>query len=313
MCYARRMKRCAVTLVCAFLFSGCSRCTRDEPLGRPLDACSGRTSAEDRFTCRTAALVAEALPELTVSEVGTLSLQVTADEDRSMRANLDNLWAECSVSPESCVTNVDRVVSAVRETFASMDAPVERANVRAVIKPTAWVEDFTAQLRAQGVSEADGRDAQPLHRTFLTGLVIVYVEDRPDSMRMMVAADRAALGLDADALHELALANLRTACADFAHAPLAPGARVMRLTAGDSYESSRLLLPELWRPIASGLGGELVVAAPSRDRVLFATGSADDLAELRRLAAEGVAADPHPLTATLLRWTEDGWVELAAP
>lgn len=312
--YARRMKRFVISLGVVLTLAACGGGSSDEPLAQAGDGCDGRSTPEERFTCRMARLARQGLPGATVDEVGPLSLEVTPEAGGGLRSNLDNLWADCRVDPAMCATNAQRVVSSVREALASADTPLDRATVRAQIKPAAWVGGMSAALRERGATDEEIRAHQPLSRPFQPGLSVVYVEDRPDSMRILGASDLEALGVDLDALHLLALANLRDACRDFRHEPVASGSRVMTLTAGDSYESSRLLLPELWQPIADEVEGELVVSAPSRDRVFF-TGDArsEDLAELRRLAREHATTDGHPLVADLLRRTADGWVVVSAP
>ncbi|MCA9574843.1 MAG: DUF1444 family protein [Polyangiales bacterium] len=306
-------------LACAFAFAlastcliGCDGCSPTEPLAQEGDGCTSREDEAARFTCRVAPLVHASLPEATVSEAGPLSFDIVFEDGQRMRANLDNLWAECGARPDTCESNAQRWVSGISESIAAWNAAVDPARVRAVLKPDAWFAALEAESRA--MPAPDGTSPRPELPTtpFQPGVRVAYVEDRSDSMRVLTSDDLADLQLDVPSLHALALANLRAACADFGFAPVEDGSRVMTLRAGDSYEASRLLLLDAWAPIAQQVEGQLLVAAPSRDHVLF-TGDAraDDVAALRRLAQAHAASDGHGIDPMLLRWSAGGWTPVS--
>lgn len=94
--------------------------------------------------------------------------------------------------------------------------------------------------------------------------------------------------------------------------PAAPG--VFRVHSGDSYEAARLLLPQIWEPLSRQVSGDLLVVAPTRD-VVFATGSADPaaVASMSKLAKEAFDAGPYPLSTSVLRRTESGFVAVRSP
>jgi uncharacterized protein YtpQ (UPF0354 family) len=77
---------------------------------------------------------------------------------------------------------------------------------------------------------------------------------------------------------------------------------------GDGYAASQLLLPSRWESVRAKVQGDLIVAAPARDRI-FATGSRNvgAVMMLRTLAREGFGSEPYPVTPVLLRWTGGGW------
>jgi len=79
------------------------------------------------------------------------------------------------------------------------------------------------------------------------------------------------------------------------------------VSAGDSYEASRVLLHGRWRAIARTVRGDLLASAPARDTVIF-TGSQEDVKGLRSLAHRISGEQHHPLSPTILRWTEASWV-----
>ncbi len=293
--------RCAAFLLGLLLLSGCD--DEVELLERPDDGCA-EGNENRRFTCRVAARIATGVSEARVEVTGDEELVVHLPDDLDLQMFTGNLHADCRNAPAVCETNTQRLISSIQEAQAAANTPLSPTTVRAVIKPPEWM----AYVAEQAAASEGGPDNALLHRPWIGGLSIVYVSDRPDSMAMLTRDALEELSLDDARLHALALRNLRAACADFSHETV-PGTNIEQLMAGDSYEASRLLLPELWRPLADQVQGDLLVAAPSRDRVLF-TGSASpvDAAELRRLARVHSADDGHSITDVVFRLTPDGFV-----
>src|SRR5262249_9702200 len=92
---------------------------------------------------------------------------------------------------------------------------------------------------------------------------------------------------------------------------LRPGA--IGTLSGNPYEASRFLLPESWAALAKRWNGQLIVAIPGTDVVLYGRpqdgASIADMAMLARIAA---AKANRPLSTTVYRWTGSGW-EVAQP
>jgi uncharacterized protein YtpQ (UPF0354 family) len=146
-------------------------------------------------------------------------------------------------------------------------------------------------------------DLQPVSRPLPgTPLRVEYVIDNPHTIRYIDERTRADLGLDMDALHELALSNLR---GKFSAQPvrLAVDDRtVARIATQDTYAAARLLLvPEHLK------AGEAVVALiPDRDVLDIAPVPEDrDWSKLEALAS--VRGAPNPLLGRPLRVTRDGF------
>jgi hypothetical protein len=78
----------------------------------------------------------------------------------------------------------------------------------------------------------------------------------------------------------------------------------------DPYDSSWLIFPERWTAIAEKLQGDLLVAAPGVDTLVYGNGTADDsVAALGKAAAIVAAKTQKPLSTAVFRWTPTGWVE----
>ena len=114
-----------------------------------------------------------------------------------------------------------------------------------------------------------------------------------------------ALAMSASELHTLALANLE---ARLPGVQLHGDGGAELLACGGGFETSLLLFSETWEAIAEDLSGDVVACVPARDRVIF-TGSAvpGGVERVRAAARKNVETHPEPVSATLLRWTGEGW------
>lgn len=271
-------------------------------------ACA-RQNAERRFSEQVAAVLRPALPRTAVVTVTEdLQLVVTGEGDNRHELNLDNVWRECRGEFEGC-PSVDRFVRMAVQAHADDDATPGREKVRALVKDGEWVRDVSARIAAG----PRGEDNALVMRPLLGDLWVVYAFDLPDGIQMMSRASLKALGLDEERVHALAVANL-DALGDIPHRPHEEEPAVRVVHVGDSYDASRLLVLPRWAAPARSVRGSLVAVAPTRDFVFF-TGSADAaaLARMKELAHRAMAEEGHPLAATLLRWTPEGWVLHEAP
>ena len=86
-----------------------------------------------------------------------------------------------------------------------------------------------------------------------------------------------------------------------------PGEGVAGLS-GDDYLASLLALPDLWTPLAERFDGQLYVAAPASDYVIFADARAKgNLARIAHDAAVLARAAKRPLSTDVFEWTPTGW------
>lgn len=279
------------------------------------DACSGGSEPSDRPPRRRATDEAETTPPEGVAErfaeaVRRLRPGASVEVRDARRviidgeeADLANLAPECRGASDDCSAAIARWARAAVTPIGT----ATRERVRAVLLPLEEVERARDQAREQGLP-------LPLAgRPFVGALYESFVIDEPDRIVHIGEASLDELGDPTlDELHELALENMREAFAEeMPTTPFdpvaAPSVRVV--TIGDSYENARVLLHERWARVAAAVSGDLIVAAPARDRVIY-TGAASerDVASLRWLAQQMVQHEPHPIAPTVLRWTEAGWV-----
>ena len=253
----------------------------------------GSPAERAAFTERVAALLRARLAgqEVTVA-AEPLTLKVG-----ELQANLDRVFGFCRANAQGCDDELKRYVQAVADARNSASAPVTQEALRLVIRPA----DFAG-------AGAAATSATPLRRPFAPGLQALPVVDGERSARVMNEGDCEKLGLSPQQAHDVALANVRKSLkplADVAR-PVQRGA--IRKLEGDFYESSRVLVPGDWAPLAQAQDGVLVVALPAKDVVLYsADDSAAGLDALRTYARDVTRRSPAPLTDILLRWAPAGW------
>jgi hypothetical protein len=255
----------------------------------------GSTAERATFTDKFAALLRARLPDTAIT-VGTEPLTLKVGE---LQVNLDRVFGFCRANVQGCDDEQRRFVQAVVDVNNKAMAPVTKEALRLTVRP--------ADFGLTGAPAAAAK-AAPLRRAFVAGLVAVPVLDSERSARLMNESDCETLGLSPEQAHELALANVRATLKPLADVakPVKPGA--IRTLGGDFYESSRVLSPNDWAPLAHAQGGVLIVALPAKDAVLY---SADDspagLDALRTYARDVARRSPAQLTDILLRWTPTGW------
>ena len=266
-----------------------------------LTQCQGRS--ERAFTQQVAARIREQNPGANVRVTASLTLEVEKPDGTKSTHSLDNLWRECGSRPTDCGEPLERYV---RLAAGELPKVENAATLRVVLRDREFVTQMQAALRGAR-SPKILADSQPVLRPFVGDLLIGYVFDSEDGMQVVSRGALAKLGLTEAALHDRALANTEAALEAIPYEPMEPGSSLRMVSAGDSYEASRVLLHERWRPIARAVRGDLLVSAPARDTVIF-TGSREDVKGLRALAGRISTEQHHPLSPTILQWTEDSWV-----
>jgi uncharacterized protein YtpQ (UPF0354 family) len=248
--------------------------------------------SKEAFTREYLTVLRAALPEHKVEIVEPLHLKVTAPDGGTSSAFLDNAYTQYEGDPDSRQEIIEQHVAARVEAEAAPQ-PLDPANIVPVIKDRGWLESVKQSVAASGGKEPFNQVVEDLNEV----LVIVYAEDTPRNIRYFSADDLAKAGVERTRLRALAVANLRRVLPEI---ELHDSPVVSMLTAGGTYESSLLLLDELWTGDKLKVDGDYVVAVPSRDLLLI-TGSRnkEGLAKLRELAEEIATTGSYTLTGEL--------------
>lgn len=233
-----------------------------------------------------------ALPDLHINVQGPMDLQVIDPASgRGGYVHLGNLYAEHTRRGRP----MEQLLAPVVGTLAQLGQPspgLDRQRIVPVIKDRAWL----TELQRAGASSEDG--AVPyVYDLFNRDLVIVYAEDSEGSIAYFPPHKFEASGILRGELRALAIANLERLLPPI---DVEVGGGISRVIAGGHYEASVLLFDWLWSGGELRVEGDIVVAVPARDLLLF-TGTAKraDIDKLRALAREWVGKATYPLTERL--------------
>ncbi|GFE79024.1 hypothetical protein GCM10011487_10240 [Steroidobacter agaridevorans] len=245
-----------------------------------------------QFTEEFRAALAAALPDATVAVVEPLHLTIKAPEGETARAFLDNAYSEYSRAPEDKSDVIARYVASFAESTKE-PGPLDPQQIVPVVKDRAWSKEARRAARARGGKAPAEQVIEELN----DDLVIVYAEDTPQNIRYFGPKDLQEAGVQKDKLRALAIENLRRI---LPHHEAVKGPLVSMMTAGSDYVPSLLLLDEVWSAEELGVEGEIVIAVPTRDVLLF-TGSnnKEGVKKLRELAKKTAADGPYSLTDRL--------------
>ena len=156
----------------------------------------------------------------------------------------------------------------INNSGASTTNPVNGINLARIV-PLIRGTAYLRQL--QELEPRTNRAQHHVYEVYNEELAIVYAEDKEDTTSLLKHGELAIIGLDMNSLKALALQNLSDVL-DGIEQTDANGRG--QLLADGNYDASLLLVDELWEVNEFGINGDIVVAVPSRDRLLY-TGSND--------------------------------------
>ena len=246
---------------------------------------------EAAFTEHVAAMVRKALPNHEIDIAGRLELRIRQGADGGWSVFLERIHVYCQANVSDC----ERVVgSFVARAAATTNETIilDHAMFRVVVRPREYV-DFALDALAKQIAGDLGE---------------VCVVDAPTSVQVLGKRNLAELQLTEDEVFGIARNNTAAGLQPLENAignGRALGANTLR---GDFYESSRFAVHALWKPLAIEYAGELLVAVPGVDTIVFADGRQPGaIADLRARAALIASAAERQVSVTVFRWTPDGW------
>lgn len=248
----------------------------------------------EAFAEQVAVLLQRLKPELHVSLVGPRELIVNG-----RRLDLDNLHRLVQNEPTRGVEIVERYLEHLfdEESMSASSLPWQLAKPKIMprIQPVSIFEHLSQELVA--------------HVPFVNDTVIVFVIDLPHMTVSVTTEQMIRWGLEPDDLDEVARRNLAmyTPELEFRTLNSAEGGRALVLNRQDGYDASRLLLGTLFDRLAPELGGDFLVATPSRDMLLALTLDPDQFVEkVRGQVQQDYARLPYPITYDFFYVTRDG-------
>ena len=252
------------------------------------------------LTAYAAAAITRALPGAKVTVSGPLLLVVDL-ASQSFVVRLDNIAGYCRRDTAGCERAVQDFIAGMAATVNEAAAPVQRSELRAVVRRTGYIDDL--RRMAAGVDVA-----KPIVRPLAGDLWLLCVADRPHGVKALTVGDIAKLHLSEDEAVALAERNLAAALRPLGAVVHDLPPNGVGTIGGDFYDSSRLILHDDWAPLSLKLHGHLVVAVPANDVLLYGEGK-DRVAldAIATLAVEAARRSQRLLSPSLLTWAPGGW------
>jgi len=151
-----------------------------------------------------------------------------------------------------------------------------------------------------------GPDDAPVARAFAAGLLTTYLIDDGDCFSYVQERELREAGVGEEDLHRLAIANL-AALAEGKVTVRQSGA-VWALIFDGNFETSLMLLDELWTSRLRGYARDPVVAIPARDVLAFCDAeSAAGVSELRAVVKRTWPSGDHLLSESLYHRVDGVW------
>jgi uncharacterized protein YtpQ (UPF0354 family) len=257
---------------------------------------------ETAFTTFALEKLQQALPLKSSAKVtGPLSIQLTGPDGESLgQANLDRVWAFCSRSRERCSAALNQYVAGIAGVVKDRTQPIEKSMVRLALRPQPYIE------RARN---ATGNKI--IARPFAAELWLIAVLDFPRAIRPVIDTDLKKLGIAEDEVIALGRRNLAESLRPLSSVVQPIPEKAIRYLADHPYESSRLIFHSEWAEVAKGVGGQLIVAVPEPNSLLYGNGSTlEGVDAFRTFVLDATRKSQSPLSPTVFKWTPAGWEEI---
>jgi hypothetical protein len=251
---------------------------------------------ESGFTQFVATRLHSQLSDAEIIVKGPLTLSVG-----DLQVNLDRIFTFCQGNSEGCLAQIDNYVGGAAEAYRVQHAPPTKEAVRLVVKTAEYIENARS-------APAGSKPLQMQPRPFVEGLYVLPVLDSPRTIRWMGDGDNTKLGLTADEVFELGIANLKRELPPLMDVAKVAGKKQIGQMLAGAFNPSRMILLDSWAPLAQAQGGVLIVAIPATDAVFYVGENSPKAIEaLRTLTKTILARAPNKLSDNLYRWRASGW------
>ncbi|MEO7044426.1 MAG: DUF1444 family protein, partial [Ferruginibacter sp.] len=165
-----------------------------------------------------------------------------------------------------------------------------------IIKPV----EYLGEIRNVAKKMGGGKNVEGVYEKYNDQLIIVYAEDRKNSIRYLTHEDVKTLAINEDSITTIAIDNLDKLLTSIQRKG---GDGVFMLTAGGDYEASIILLSDVLNKESLPVNGDFVIAIPNRDMLLI-TGSNDKagISKIKEVAAKSFATGDHNVSEYLYKW-----------
>lgn len=242
----------------------------------------------EKFSNRYLELVKKQHPNIKVKRLDALGFKFTSTKTGVFKAFLDNAYREYKNSPDQITSILQRYV----DIAFSANKLTKLVPKRDQIVPLIRSIDYINQIKK--LTKNAKKENSLIYKEFVPGLVLLYALDSPKSVRALVNSDLNKLKIKNKELLGQATKNLNRIVSNGMKRQGKEG--LFAVTAGGTFESSLVLLDDIWNKKNFPVKGDFVVYIPARDQIII-TGSKDKkgLAEAAKFAKKDYQVAPRPL------------------
>lgn len=256
----------------------------------------------EEFVQRVMEVLAREYAPVQATRTGEWSLHLVDGQGAEIgTVSLENLYRECLLQAESAGALIRNHLNGVLGLFSEGAAPDEAetyasvcARILPMLRSEAWVSEIPQDMELATIP-------------FAPGLVMCFAVDEPTHFSYISRARLAGWDVPLERLQEMAQDNL-AARDENLQVTVLPGPDgqpvAVAVAAGDGYDASRFLLPNIRELFAEHLGEEYLVGIPNRD---FLIAFSERIPEMAARITKQVEADyqrmSHPISPTVYRVT----------
>ncbi|MFO1172613.1 MAG: hypothetical protein U1E49_16830 [Hyphomicrobiaceae bacterium] len=255
----------------------------------------------EEFTTRVAKRLVFKRPDVLVKVEPPSTISVTVPDGLEYRIFTDNTYQLYVDEDRDVAQSIDTLVSFAIENFTRSET-IDTSRVYPVIKTWSWLHEMIEGLEVpSGEPWKWGVYSQGL----FDELALAFVEDSAAGLKYLTTNDVVeSFGTPAEA-KRIAFANLRRLLPELS---IESEQNILRVRVDETYDTSILLLDEVWLDERLRVAGDIVLALPARGELLVG-GSRDSkaIAALRR-AAETIGREhPYRLSTHLFVRRDGRW------
>ena len=242
------------------------------------------------------------LPGAKVTVEGRLRLGVILPGGDLHTMDLHNLYSVCQRAPDRCEDEVVNFVSDAAYAYKHGDAGRSQKTLRIAVRPSAYVTTLRANPKRN----------KPIAMPLAGDYWAIAVDDRPTSIAMLDESDLAKLNLLPKEAMMIAVANTLEAYQTSIQKELSTDCH--GILNGDDYTASTALFIDDWQKLARRCRGDVYIAIPAADVVLYTDGTnPGGLKGFVDYANQIVSRAEKPFSSAILRLTDKGWVPVPPP
>jgi uncharacterized protein YtpQ (UPF0354 family) len=223
--------------------------------------CSSDTLTENEFSEIWIESLTNKNENLVVKEVNGLELKTEINNEEYTHF-LDNAYADYKNDP----SDLDNIIENYAESSLDLFKPKKKINHNKIV-PLIRDKRYLAEIKRLN----DTDTLSNIFEEYNDDLIIIYAEDNERTISQFTKEDIATLNIAVDSFKGLSISNLNTILPEIEKTG---NTGLYMLTAGGDYESSLILLDDIWTKDNFDVDGDFVIGIPSRD-MLMITGSND--------------------------------------